>query len=75
MINVVFLGEAMREMAANGRLHFGGDTLNTAVYLARVTSRDSLQIHYATAIGLDPDSEQLLALMASEGLTTNLVDT
>ena len=46
-------------------LAFGGDTFNTAVYLARA----GIPAAYASAMGDDPYSDRLLALAAAEGVT------
>ena len=73
MKSITFLGEAMIEVAANGRKHFGGDTLNSAVYLARVSASEELSIRYASAVGCDKDSELLLAFMQQENIETSLV--
>ncbi len=51
------------------RLAFGGDTLNTAVYLARL----GFQPAYLTALGDDPYSDELLERWRSEGVRTDLV--
>lgn len=68
MASVVCVGEVMVELArgTDGRfgLGFGGDTFNTAVYLARA----GIDTSYATALGDDLFSGQLLALAALEGV-------
>ncbi len=51
------------------RLGFGGDTLNTAIYLARLGYEPA----YLTALGDDPYSEELLASWRAEGVRTDLV--
>lgn len=51
------------------RLGFGGDTLNTAVYLAR----SGAQVDYLTALGDDPFSKTMLAAWAAEGIGTEHV--
>jgi 2-dehydro-3-deoxygluconokinase len=48
---------------------FGGDTLNTAVYLARL----GVPVDYVTALGDDPWSEEMLAAWQAEGVGTALV--
>jgi 2-dehydro-3-deoxygluconokinase len=69
---VVCVGEVMVEMARgnDGRfgLACGGDTFNTAVYLAR----SGISVAYATALGDDPYSDGILALAAAEGVATDL---
>lgn len=71
---VAVIGECMIELRREGdRLvdGFGGDTLNTAVYLARMNP--GLHIHYVTALGPDGNSERMLAAWGEEGLDTRLV--
>lgn len=67
---IACLGECMIELsrAPDGqtRLGFGGDTLNTAVYLARLGAR----CDYVTALGDDPESEAMLAAWQAEGVGT-----
>ncbi len=69
----VCVGEVLIEMArgADGRfsLACGGDTFNTAVYLARA----GIDVGFATALGDDPFSETIMALAAAEGVSTQLV--
>ncbi|MBP2297594.1 sugar kinase [Azospirillum picis] len=70
---IAALGECMIEMfrRPDGSLTmgFGGDTLNTAVYLARLgTPAD-----YVTALGDDSISEDMVAAWASEGVGTGHV--
>lgn len=76
-LRVVSFGECMLELqgAAFGTLHqgYGGDTLNTAVYLARCGRRHGLQVDYATALGDDALSLGLLQRWQAEGLHTGLV--
>jgi 2-dehydro-3-deoxygluconokinase len=70
---VVCVGEVMVELArgADGRfgLAYGGDTFNTAVYLARA----EVPVAYATALGDDPYSDGIAALAAAEGVGTDLI--
>ena len=74
---VVSFGECMLELQgqAFGTMQqtYGGDTLNTAVYLARCGARHGLQVDYATALGDDPLSDGLLQRWQAEGLGTGLV--
>lgn len=76
-LRVVCLGECMIELQgqAFGAMHqtFGGDTLNTAVYLARCGRAHGLQVDYATALGDDSLSSGLLQRWQAEGLGTGLV--
>lgn len=70
---VVCVGEVMVEMARGGDGRFGlgsgGDTFNTAVYLARAGVKTS----YATALGDDPYSDQIVALATAEGVGAELM--
>ncbi len=67
------IGECMVELARgpDGRFSqsFGGDTFNTAVYLARA----GIPTAYATALGDDPYSAGILATAHAEGIATDLV--
>ena len=45
-------------------LGFGGDTLNTAVYMARL----GMAVDYLTAMGDDPYSDRMVAAWAGEGV-------
>jgi 2-dehydro-3-deoxygluconokinase len=68
----VCVGEALVELArgADGRfaLSCGGDTFNTAVYLARA----GIAVAFATAVGDDPYSDSILALATAEGISADL---
>src|SRR4051794_29468456 len=70
---IISVGEVMIELSSGpeGRygLAFGGDTFNTAVYLARA----GIPIAYATALGDDPYSDGILALASAEGIGTDLM--
>lgn len=73
MTRVVCFGECMLELSRGSdgaaRLAFGGDSLNTAVYLARL----GCDTAYATALGRDPWSDELRDAWAEEGLDLRLV--
>ena len=77
MIDVICMGEAMVEVSLasdpGGRaaVGFAGDTLNTAIYLKR--QAPGLDIAYATCLGRDPLSDQMVAMMQSEALDCSLV--
>lgn len=70
---VISVGEVMIELVrgADGRfgLGYGGDTFNTAVYLARA----GVPVAYATALGDDPYADEVRAFAAAEGIATDLV--
>ena len=69
----VCVGEVLIELArgADGRfaLSGGGDTFNTAVYLARA----GVDVAFATVVGDDPYSDSIIALAAAEGLSSKLM--
>ncbi|WP_368039768.1 sugar kinase, partial [Sphingomonas bacterium] len=73
MKRIVVVGEGMIELSggapAGWRLGFGGDTLNTAVHLARLGG----EVAFMTAIGDDPFSDDLRRAWAGEGVDTALV--
>lgn len=68
---VALIGECMIELQqhANGTLKqsFGGDTLNTAVYLSRLLGSAS-QVDYVTALGDDSFSDAMCQSWADEGI-------
>ena len=70
---VVCVGEAMIELArgSDGRFAFGcgGDTFNTAIYLARAGT----PVAFASALGDDRYSDSILDLAAAEAVATDLV--
>jgi 2-dehydro-3-deoxygluconokinase len=69
----VCVGEALIELGrgADGAftLGCGGDTFNTAIYLAR----SGVEVALATAVGDDPYSDSILALAVAEGVSTQLI--
>ncbi|WP_339346416.1 sugar kinase [uncultured Sphingomonas sp.] len=73
---IVVVGEGMLELsrrsaneAAAWHLGYGGDTLNTAIHLARGGDR----VAYLTALGTDPFSQTLRSDWQDEGLDTSLI--
>ncbi len=73
MSRVASIGECMIELKqAQGGLYsrgYGGDTLNTAVYLARL----GVDVDYVTALGDDPLSDEMIAAWTVEGIGTKRV--
>jgi 2-dehydro-3-deoxygluconokinase len=73
MTRVASIGECMIELkqVQDGLFSraFGGDTLNTAVYLARL----GVEVDYITALGDDPMSDEMVANWAAEGVGTGRV--
>ncbi len=51
---------------------FGGDTLNTSVYIARQTDASALSVHYVTA-RTDAFSQQMLDSWQQENVNTDLI--
>ncbi len=70
---VACIGECMVELVERPdrtlTRGFGGDTLNTAVYLARL----GVAVDYVTALGDDPFSDTMLAAWQVEGVGTDFV--
>lgn len=70
---IVSIGEVMVELTRgnDGRFSIGcgGDTFNTAVYLAR----HGVDVAYATALGDDSYSESVFALASAEGIASDLM--
>src|SRR4030081_3304031 len=73
MTQVASIGECMIELKqAGGGLYsrgYVGDTLNTAVYLARL----GVAVDYITALGDDTLSDEMVAGWAAEGVGTSRV--
>jgi 2-dehydro-3-deoxygluconokinase len=69
----VCVGEVMIELLRGGDGRFsiacGGDTFNTAIYLARAGA----DVAFATALGDDPYSDGILALIAAEGVSSEAI--
>ncbi len=67
------MGECMIELSEHPdstlTRAFGGDTLNTALYLARL----GVDVHYITALGPDAFSDEMLAAWQAEGIGTSLI--
>lgn len=76
-LRVACFGECMLELQGTAfgqmRQSYGGDTLNTAVYMARCGARHGLRVDYATALGDDALSTGLIERWQAEGLGTDLV--
>ena len=74
---IVLIGEAMLELSRpegkgsgeHWRLGYGGDTLNTAIHLARAGH----DVAYMTALGCDPLSASFKQQWAAEGIDTSLI--
>jgi 2-dehydro-3-deoxygluconokinase len=70
---IISVGEVLLEMSrqGDGRFAIGcsGDTFNTAVYLARA----GMDVAYATALGDDRYSDNIVALAKAENMATDLM--
>lgn len=72
---VACIGECMIELSqldligGHSRIAFAGDTLNTAVYLARLRPG----VSYLTNLGRDAFSTRMLAMFADEGIDCGLI--
>lgn len=73
MTTIACIGECMIELtqgASSGLSRgYGGDTLNTAIYLSRLGAK----VDYITALGDDPFSDEMIAGWRSEGVGTERV--
>ena len=72
---IAVIGECMIELSEKGadvKRGFGGDTLNTSVYIARQVDPAALTVHYVTALGTDSFSQQMLDAWHGENVDTSL---
>jgi len=71
-LKVALIGECMIEMrgepGATFSQTFGGDTLNAAVYLARVSQGSAMVVDYITAVGADAFSVAMRQMWRDEGV-------
>ena len=71
-MRILCAGEVMVEFASGGdtwQQAYGGDTYNTAIYLARAGQ----EVSYMTALGDDRFSAEILAALGRENIGTELV--
>ncbi len=72
-MKIAAIGECMLELSSAQapmyRLGFGGDTLNTAVYLSRLGG----EVDYVTALGVDDFSRDMIDAWKAEGVGCDLV--
>jgi len=70
-MSIFVFGEGMLELSAirNGasRVSFGGDALNTAIYLRRA----NVEVEFVSALGDDPYSQWMRSAWTEEGLRLN----
>jgi 2-dehydro-3-deoxygluconokinase len=72
------IGECMIELqrgadAASMDYRFGGDTLNAALYLARLLGQERERVSYVTGLGTDGMSDEMCAAWEREGIATQAV--
>lgn len=71
-LKVGLIGECMVELQqlSDGRMRqsFGGDTLNTAIYLSRLCRGTGISIEYLTAVGEDALSQAMRRCWREEGV-------
>jgi 2-dehydro-3-deoxygluconokinase len=78
-LTIASIGEPMIELARSplGPLtydrRYGGDTLNTAVYLARLLKPGVACVQYVTRLGDDPLSDWMIEGFESEGIDCSLI--
>ncbi len=78
-MRIACLGECMVELAPEPdgaglfRLGVGGDSFNTAAYLARLAADGPARVSYVTALGQDTQSDRMIAAFREQGLDTDLV--
>lgn len=73
---IAVIGECMIELSQKGtevNRGFGGDTLNTSVYIARQVDSAALAVEYVTALGTDNFSQQMLDAWQNEAVGTRLI--
>ncbi|MBN6068122.1 sugar kinase [Aggregatibacter actinomycetemcomitans] len=77
MKKIAFIGECMIEL--NGKpfgemwQSYGGDTLNSATYLSRMSSPNDIKVYYVSALGSDNLSEQMRMHWQADGVNTDWV--
>jgi 2-dehydro-3-deoxygluconokinase len=75
---VYAIGECMIELqrspgASGMDYRFGGDTLNAALYMARLLDPSKVRVAYVTGLGVDGMSAEMLASWEREGIDTRCV--
>ena len=73
---IAVIGECMvelRKVTSALQQGFGGDTLNTAIYLSRLTHQAGVNISYVTGLGRDPFSNDMLENWERENINTDMV--
>lgn len=77
MKKIALIGECMIEL--NGKpfgnmwQSYGGDTLNTATYLSRISEHKSISVYYVSALGTDKLSHEMLTYWQKDGINIDCV--
>jgi 2-dehydro-3-deoxygluconokinase len=77
---IACIGECMIELSHQSgesklvKLGFGGDTLNTAIYLSRLLSTTANDVGFVTLLGSDPYAKNMLDTWRSEGINCDFVE-
>ncbi|MCO6059255.1 sugar kinase [Pseudomonas sp. MOB-449] len=70
-LHIACLGECMVELSGQPlQRRYGGDTLNTALYMARLLAGRHARVHYISALGDDRLSDELIHQWQCEGIET-----
>lgn len=76
-VKLALIGECMIELNELSpgvvKQTFGGDTLNTAIYCARLARDLPLEVDYVTALGDDSFSDRMVRFWEQEGVGSSLV--
>ncbi len=76
-MRLALIGECMIELQelkpGTIKQSFGGDTLNTAIYCARLADSLPLRVDYVTAVGCDSFSEKMIRFWEKKGVGSSLV--
>lgn len=77
MKHIAIIGECMIELRGKSfdimYQSYGGDTLNTATYLSRVSPSNEIKVSYVSSLGLDKISEEMIKCWESDGIDTSWV--
>jgi 2-dehydro-3-deoxygluconokinase len=65
---IILFGEGMIEERADAAFAWGGDVVNTAVYLARQTAHLGVRPQLMSAMGADAGSQAIIAAWAAQGV-------
>ncbi len=75
--SIALIGECMIELQeiepGKTQQTFGGDTLNAAIYAARLGKKIPVRVDYVTALGRDNFSDNMVAFWEREGVGSDLV--